>query len=70
MEALSVDSHQLSSNPTKGHLSLVGWTSTPVLGEAKNLAPSVHYLCMAPSLRMATLRSDWDGRLPLIWGGP
>ena len=25
------------SNPTKGHLSVVGWTSTPVLGEAKNL---------------------------------
>ncbi|KNH05683.1 hypothetical protein XU18_3300 [Perkinsela sp. CCAP 1560/4] len=27
----------LSANPTKGHLSVVGWTSTPVLGEAKNL---------------------------------
>ena len=26
-----------TANPTKGHLSVVGWTSTPVLGEAKNL---------------------------------
>ncbi|KNH05798.1 hypothetical protein XU18_3209 [Perkinsela sp. CCAP 1560/4] len=25
------------TDPTKGHLSVVGWTSTPVLGEAKNL---------------------------------
>ncbi|KNH05004.1 Ribonuclease H domain [Perkinsela sp. CCAP 1560/4] len=29
--------HQEAPNPTKGHLSVVGWTSTPVLGEAKNL---------------------------------
>ncbi|KNH05810.1 hypothetical protein XU18_3221, partial [Perkinsela sp. CCAP 1560/4] len=29
--------NRLSANPTKGHLSVVGWTSTPVLGEAKNL---------------------------------
>ena len=29
--------NQLSANPTKGHLSVVGWTSTPVWGEAKNL---------------------------------
>ncbi|KNH06611.1 hypothetical protein XU18_2562 [Perkinsela sp. CCAP 1560/4] len=29
--------NQFSANPTKGHLSVVGWTSTPVLGEAKNL---------------------------------
>ena len=26
-----------TANPTKGHLSVVGWTSTPVLREAKNL---------------------------------
>ncbi|KNH05517.1 hypothetical protein XU18_3488 [Perkinsela sp. CCAP 1560/4] len=25
------------TNPTKGHLSVVGWASTPVFGEAKNL---------------------------------
>ena len=30
-------SNLLTANPTKGHLSVVGWTSTPVLGEAKNL---------------------------------
>ena len=29
--------NNLTANPTKGHLSVVGWTSTPVLGEAKNL---------------------------------
>ncbi|KNH08658.1 hypothetical protein XU18_0855 [Perkinsela sp. CCAP 1560/4] len=29
--------NQFFANPTKGHLSVVGWTSTPVLGEAKNL---------------------------------
>ncbi|KNH06899.1 leucine-rich repeat protein [Perkinsela sp. CCAP 1560/4] len=34
---LSLAANQLSANPTKGHLSVVGWTSTPVLGEAKNL---------------------------------
>ncbi|KNH07091.1 hypothetical protein XU18_1653 [Perkinsela sp. CCAP 1560/4] len=27
----------IPTNPTKGHLSVVGWTSTPVFGEAKNL---------------------------------
>ena len=30
--------NQITANPTKGHLSVVGWTSTPVLGEAKNLS--------------------------------
>ncbi|KNH05181.1 hypothetical protein XU18_3744 [Perkinsela sp. CCAP 1560/4] len=30
-------SNYFSADPTKGHLSVVGWTSTPVLGEAKNL---------------------------------
>ena len=34
---LLLQNNQLSANPTKGHLSVVGWTSTPVLGEAKNL---------------------------------
>ena len=34
---LDLRSNRLSANPTKGHLSVVGWTSTPVLGEAKNL---------------------------------
>ena len=29
--------NQFSANPTKGHLCVVGWTSTPVFGEAKNL---------------------------------
>ena len=33
----NLSGNQLSANPTKGHLSVVGWTSTPVLGEAKNL---------------------------------
>ena len=37
LETLSLLDNQLSANPTKGHLSVVGWTSTPVLGEAKNL---------------------------------
>ncbi|KNH06871.1 hypothetical protein XU18_2344 [Perkinsela sp. CCAP 1560/4] len=37
MEHLDVSNNQLSADPTKGHLSVVGWTSTPVLGEAKNL---------------------------------
>ncbi|KNH04620.1 hypothetical protein XU18_4188 [Perkinsela sp. CCAP 1560/4] len=37
MEYLNVSNNELSPNPTKGHLSVVGWTSTPVLGEAKNL---------------------------------
>ena len=34
---VSVAENRLSANPTKGHLSVVGWTSTPVFGEAKNL---------------------------------
>ncbi|KNH05433.1 hypothetical protein XU18_3404 [Perkinsela sp. CCAP 1560/4] len=38
---LDLSENQLSvltlGNPTKGHLFVVGWTSTPVLGEAKNL---------------------------------
>ena len=37
MNNLDVSYNQLSADPTKGHLSVVGWTSTPVLGEAKNL---------------------------------
>ena len=36
LEYLSLSENQLSANPTKGHLSVVGWTSTPGLGEAKN----------------------------------
>ena len=32
-----LDENELTADPTKGHLSVVGWTSTPVLGEAKNL---------------------------------
>ena len=34
---LDLHHNRLRANPTKGHLSVVGWTSTPVLGEAKNL---------------------------------
>ena len=37
LKQLELSQNQLSANPTKGHLSVVGWTSTPVLGEAKNL---------------------------------
>ena len=37
MTGLIMVENNLSANPTKGHLSVVGWTSTPVLGEAKNL---------------------------------
>ena len=37
MESIRVFCNQLSADPTTGHLSVVGWTSTPVLGEAKNL---------------------------------
>ena len=36
MQCSNVSNNELS-DPTKGHLSVVGWTSTPVLGEAKNL---------------------------------
>ncbi|KNH06856.1 hypothetical protein XU18_2366 [Perkinsela sp. CCAP 1560/4] len=36
MKELDLSANKLT-NPTKGHLSVVGWTSTPVLGEAKNL---------------------------------
>ncbi|KNH06297.1 leucine-rich repeat protein [Perkinsela sp. CCAP 1560/4] len=35
--SLHISQNQLSANPTKGHLSVVGWNSTPVFGEAKNL---------------------------------
>ena len=34
---LYLNENKFTANPTKGHLSVVGWTSTPVLGEAKNL---------------------------------
>ncbi|KNH04551.1 hypothetical protein XU18_4235 [Perkinsela sp. CCAP 1560/4] len=37
VRALSLSNNKFTANPTKGHLSVVGWTSTPVLGEAKNL---------------------------------
>ena len=37
MEIVSFTCNKLTTNPTKGHLFVVGWTSTPVLGEAKNL---------------------------------
>ena len=37
MKHLDVSKNALSANPTKGHLSVVGWASTPVLGEAKNV---------------------------------
>ncbi|KNH06310.1 hypothetical protein XU18_2815 [Perkinsela sp. CCAP 1560/4] len=37
LKSLVLAENQLSADPTKGHLSVVGWTSTPVLGEAKNL---------------------------------
>ena len=37
LSRLNLHTNYFSANPTKGHLSVVGWTSTPVLGEAKNL---------------------------------
>ena len=37
IEVVYLNVNQLTANPTKGHLSVVGWTSTPVSGEAKNL---------------------------------
>ena len=37
LNRLNLNKNQLSANPTKGHLSVMGWTNTPVLGEAKNL---------------------------------
>ena len=37
MDGVYLFNNKLTANPTKGHLSVVGWTSTPVLGEAKNL---------------------------------
>ena len=37
MKNIEIHCNALGANPTKGHLSVVGWTSTPVLGEAKNL---------------------------------
>ncbi|KNH08779.1 hypothetical protein XU18_0773 [Perkinsela sp. CCAP 1560/4] len=37
IEVVHLFNNKLTANPTKGHLSVVGWTSTPVLGEAKNL---------------------------------
>ena len=37
MKELDLGFNAFTANPTKGHLSVVGWTSTPVLGEAKNL---------------------------------
>ena len=37
MKIVVMWNNALSADPTKGHLSVVGWTSTPVLGEAKNL---------------------------------
>ena len=38
MTRLNMLRNALSANPTKGHLSVVGWTSTPVFGEAKSLS--------------------------------
>ena len=37
VKMFGVRGNNLTVNPTKGDLSVVGWTSTPVLGEAKNL---------------------------------
>ena len=37
VRGLGLGNNKFTANPTKGHLSVVGWTSTPVLGEAKNL---------------------------------
>ena len=37
LQHIDLSQNEFSANPTKGHLSVVGWTSTPVLGEAKNL---------------------------------
>ncbi|KNH04638.1 hypothetical protein XU18_4178 [Perkinsela sp. CCAP 1560/4] len=56
MKDLSLCENSLSANPTKGHLSVVGWTSTPVLGEAKGLPNSRRVSVMAPTLLMATAR--------------
>ncbi|KNH03905.1 hypothetical protein XU18_4794 [Perkinsela sp. CCAP 1560/4] len=38
-----------------------------ILGSEEVIHTSVYYFCMAPTLLMATLRSGWDGLLPLIW---
>ena len=57
MERFDVTKNALSANPTKGHLSVVGWTSTPVLGEAKNLFQTPRRVSvMAPTLLMAIAR--------------
>ena len=54
---LDLSENKLSANPTKGHLSVVGWTSTPVLGEAKNLFQTpCRVSVMAPTLLMAIAR--------------
>ncbi|KNH05182.1 leucine-rich repeat protein [Perkinsela sp. CCAP 1560/4] len=54
---LHISNNQLGANPTKGHLSVVGWTSTPVLGEAKNLFQTpCRVSVMAPTLLMAIAR--------------
>ena len=37
VQTLDLSINEFTADPTKGHLSVVGWTSTPVLGEAKNL---------------------------------
>ncbi|KNH08683.1 hypothetical protein XU18_0846 [Perkinsela sp. CCAP 1560/4] len=37
VRSLHLGKNEFTANPTKGHFSVVGWTSTPVLGEAKNL---------------------------------
>ena len=37
LQSIQLCDNIFSADPTKGHLSVVGWTSTPVLGVAKNL---------------------------------
>ncbi|KNH08103.1 leucine-rich repeat protein [Perkinsela sp. CCAP 1560/4] len=37
LQSIQLCDNIFSADPTKGHLSVVGWTSTPVLGEAMNL---------------------------------
>ncbi|KNH05988.1 hypothetical protein XU18_3082 [Perkinsela sp. CCAP 1560/4] len=58
LQSLSVSTNQLSADPTEGHLSVVGWTSTPVLGEAKNL--------LNPSLCFCFGADPIDGRRKVV----
>ncbi|KNH05371.1 polygalacturonase inhibitor [Perkinsela sp. CCAP 1560/4] len=77
---LHLSENQFTADPTKGHFSVVGWTSTPVLGEARSLPNSRRVSVLAPTLSTAAARwwvrtstHPWGGsgnRRLLIWGIP